>query len=123
MEKPTLPSYPSEAGVLAGVTAEIMKLMFPTEIANIQQKLEEQELAAIMSGSATRADVAAGEALGRQIASVFAARAKTDKAGAAVGTPDHWSSTCNKHSRHVAKQPGKALNYRNARLCCLCLVM
>lgn len=87
-----LPSYPSEAGVLAGVTAEIMKLMFPTEVANIQQKLEEQELAAIMSGSATRADVAAGEALGRQIASVFTARARTDKAGAAVGTLDQWTA-------------------------------
>ena len=87
-----LPSYPSEAGVLAGVTSEIMKLMFPTEIANIQQKLEEQELAAIMSGSATRADVTAGETLGRQIASVFVARARTDKAGAAVGTPDYWNS-------------------------------
>jgi hypothetical protein len=87
-----LPSYPSEAGVLAGVTSEIMKLMFPTEIANIQEKLEQQELAAIMSGSATRADVIAGEAMGRQIASVFAARARTDKAGAAVGTPDQWQA-------------------------------
>ncbi len=35
-----LPSYPSEAAVLAGVTAEMMKLLFPTEIGNIQQKLE-----------------------------------------------------------------------------------
>jgi len=87
-----LPSYPSEAGVLAGVTAEIMKLMFPTELARIQQELEEQELATIMSGSATRTDITAGEALGRQIASVFAARARTDKAGAAVGTPEIWQA-------------------------------
>lgn len=87
-----LPSYPSEAAVLAGVTAEIMKLMFPTELAAIQQKLEQQELAAIMSGSATRADIAAGEALGRQVASVFAARARADKAGAAAGNPDYWNS-------------------------------
>jgi hypothetical protein len=87
-----LPSYPSEAAVLAGVTAEIMKLMFPTEVANIQQKLEEQELATIMSGSATRADIAAGEALGRQVASLFTARARTDKAGLAVGTPDYWGA-------------------------------
>lgn len=41
--KTTLPSYPSEDAVLAGVTAEMMKLLFPGEIAFIQQKLEEEE--------------------------------------------------------------------------------
>jgi hypothetical protein len=90
--KTDLPSYPSEAGVLAGVTSEIMKMMFPTEVANIQQKVEEEELAAIQSGTATRTDVKAGEALGRQIASLFTARAKTDHAGAAVGNPNEWNS-------------------------------
>ena len=34
--KSPLPSYPSEDGVLAGVTVEILKLLFPTEIAFIQ---------------------------------------------------------------------------------------
>jgi hypothetical protein len=87
-----LPSYPSEAGVLAGVTSEIMKLMFPTEVAFIQQKVDEQELATIQSGTATRTDIKAGEALGRQIASIFTARAKADHAGAAVGNPDIWNS-------------------------------
>lgn len=87
-----LPSYPSEAGVLAGVTAEMMKLLFPTEVANIQQKLEEEELATIQSGTATRTDVKAGEALGKQIAALFTARAKADHAGAAVGNPDEWNS-------------------------------
>ncbi|HYK46849.1 MAG TPA: phosphatase PAP2 family protein [Parafilimonas sp.] len=95
--KSDLPSYPSEAGVLAGVTAEMMKLLFPTEIAAIQQKLEEQELATIESGTATRTDIKAGEALGRSIAQVFIARAKTDNASKAVGTPEQWAqldSTC-----------------------------
>lgn len=87
-----LPSYPSEASVLAGVTAEMMKLLFPDEIANIQQKLEEQELSAITAGVATRSDIEAGEALGRQVAQKFTARARTDKAGAAVGTPADWSA-------------------------------
>ncbi len=87
-----LPSYPSEAAVLAGVTAEMMKLLFPTEIASIQMKAGEQEMAAIMSGAATRSDVVAGEALGRQIAQVFIARAKTDNAGKAVGTPTDWAN-------------------------------
>ena len=81
--KTTLPSYPSEAAVLAGVTAEMMKLLFPGEIGTIQQKLEEAELAAIMSGAATRSDINAGEALGRQVAQMFITRARGDNAGKA----------------------------------------
>jgi hypothetical protein len=88
----TLPSYPSEAAVLAGVTAEMMKLLFPTEIGAIQLKAQAHEDAAIMSGSATSSDVAAGESLGRQIAQAFIARARTDNAGKAVGTPADWAN-------------------------------
>jgi len=87
-----LPSYPSEAAVLAAVTAEMMKLLFPGEIANIQQKLEEAELAAIQSGAATRSDVEAGEALGRLVAQKFTARARTDKAGVAGGNATDWKA-------------------------------
>jgi len=87
-----LPSYPSESAVLAGVTTEMMKLLFPGEIANIQQKLEEQELASIMAGTATRSDIEAGEALGRLVAQKFTTRARADKAGAAVGTPTDWAA-------------------------------
>ena len=86
-----LPSYPSEAAVLAGVTAEMMKLLFPGEIAFIQQKLEEQELCTIMAGAATRSDIEAGEALGRLVAQKFTVRARADKAGAAIGTPADWA--------------------------------
>jgi len=89
--KPGLASYPSEGAVLAGVTAEMMQLLFPDEIANVQQKLQQQEMALIASGAATRSDVTAGEALGRQIADVFIARARSDRAGAAVGTPAIWA--------------------------------
>jgi hypothetical protein len=92
VNKTDLPSYPSEAAVLAGVTAEMMKLLFPTEIGYIQQKLEEQELAAIMSGAAARSDVNAGEALGRQVAQQFVARGRTDNTSKAVGTPADWTN-------------------------------
>lgn len=88
----TLPSYPSEAAVLAGVTAEMMKLFFPDEIGNLQLKLQDHELSAIMSGAATRSDVVAGEALGRQVAQQFIARGRTDNAGAAVGNQTVWTS-------------------------------
>ena len=90
--KTALPSYPSEAAVLAGVTAEMMKLLFPGEIGAIQQKLQEAELAAIMSGAATRSDITAGEALGRQVAQMFITRARGDNAGKAVGTPADWAN-------------------------------
>src|SRR5579871_1558261 len=88
----SLPAYPSEAAVLAGVTAEMMKSLFPDEIANIQQKAQEAELAAIESGAAARSDINAGEALGRQIADLFIARAKTDNASVAVGNPTIWAN-------------------------------
>jgi membrane-associated phospholipid phosphatase len=92
VNRTNLPSYPSEAAVLAGVTAEMMKLLFPGEIANIQARAMEQEQATIMSGAATRADITAGEALGRQVAELFIARARGDNAGKAVGTPTDWDN-------------------------------
>lgn len=87
-----LPSYPSEDAVVAGVTAEMMKLLFPGEIAFIQQKAEEAMLSKIMAGTATRSDIEAGEALGRLVAQKFTARARTDRAGAAAGTPADWTA-------------------------------
>ena len=90
--KHNLPSYPSEGAVLAGVTAELMQLLFPDEIANIQQKLEQQELSLIASGAAARSDVTAGEALGRQVADLFLARGRADNAGKAGGNATNWAS-------------------------------
>lgn len=95
INKSDLPSYPSEVAVLAGVSAEMMKLLFPGEIASIQAKAVEAEQATIMSGAATRSDVTAGEVLGRQIAELFIARARGDNAGKAVGTPTDWTNFVN----------------------------
>ena len=89
--KTDLPSYPSEDAVLAGVTAEMMKLFFPTEIAFVEQKAANAKASMLGSGKITRSDWTAGEALGRQIASVFAARGRTDNAGKSVGTPAQWA--------------------------------
>ena len=47
--KSSLPSYPSEDGVLAGVTVELLKLLFPTEIAYINGKAEEEKLYRIIT--------------------------------------------------------------------------
>lgn len=86
-----LPSYPSEDAVVAGITAEMMKLLFPTEIAFIEQKAAEAEHARLLSGANVRSDVAAGEILGRSVAQVFISRARGDGAGKAVGTPLDWA--------------------------------
>lgn len=91
VQQSDLPSYPSEDAVVAGVTAEMMKLLFPTEIAFIEQKAAEAEQARLLSGANVRSDIAAGEALGRSVAQAFIARAKTDGAGKAVGTPVDWA--------------------------------
>lgn len=89
--KSTLPSYPSEDGVLAGVTVELLKLLFPTEIAYIQEKADEQKLYRIISGANVRSDVEAGVLLGRKIAAKFITRAAADGAGAAIGDQAYWT--------------------------------
>ncbi|TSD66938.1 phosphatase PAP2 family protein [Inquilinus sp. KBS0705] len=88
----TLPSYPSEDAVVAGATAKMMELLFPGDLAYIQQKVAEEKLYRIMAGANVRSDMDAGEALGKQVATVFLARARTDRAGKAIGTPDYWKS-------------------------------
>jgi hypothetical protein len=85
-----LPSYPSEDAVVIGVTVEMMKLLFPGEQAYIQQKAEEHRRARILSGANVRSDLEAGEALGREVAQRFVARARTDKAGASIGNALQW---------------------------------
>ncbi len=85
-------AYPSEEAAIAGVTVEILKLLFPTEIAYIQQKAYEHKLSRIMAGANTRSDLEAGEKLGRSVASKFIARARNDRAGQAGGNAVLWSS-------------------------------
>lgn len=90
--KSTLPAYPSEDAVVAGVTVELLKLLFPTEIAYIDRKAEDEKLYRIISGVNVRSDIDAGISLGRKVAAKFIARASTDGAGAAIGTPEIWAS-------------------------------
>ena len=82
-----LPAYPSEDAVLSGVTAELLKLLFPTSVDEITEKAAAQREAALLSGRATASDIAAGLALGKAVAPLFAARAATDGMRTAGGTP------------------------------------
>lgn len=89
--KSDLPSYPSEDAVVIGVSAEILKLLFPGDQDFIQQKAEEHRRARILSGANVRSDLEAGEALGKSIAGKFVTRARGDRAGAAVANQTIWT--------------------------------
>ncbi|MFV8268900.1 phosphatase PAP2 family protein [Flavobacterium sp. GT2N3] len=108
--KSSLPSYPSEDAVLAGVTVELLKLLFPTEIAYIQEKAEEQKIYRIISGANVRSDVDAGIILGRKIAAKFIARASTDGAGAAIGNPVLWTQL-ETQTAATGEMPWKSLDF------------
>ena len=88
--KSTLFAYPSEDAVVEGTAVEMLKLLFPGDQDYIQQKAAEHRRVRILSGANVRSDMEAGEALGKAVAQKFEARARTDKAGAAVGTPIIW---------------------------------
>src|SRR6476661_1256825 len=89
--KSTLPSYPSEDATVTGVTVELLKLLFPADLDFIQQKAEEHRMYRIMAGVNVRSELEAGEQLGRAVAQKFTARARTDRAGAAIGTALIWA--------------------------------
>ena len=87
-----LPAYPSEDAVLSGVTAEVLKVLFPVAVEEITKRAAEQREAALLSGRATASDIAAGVALGRQVAAVVLARAATDGMRTSGGSPALWAS-------------------------------
>jgi hypothetical protein len=91
LPKSTLPSYPSEDAVVEGASIELLKLLFPGDQDFINQKAEEHKRARLIAGANVRSDLDAGESLGRAIAAKFIARARGDRAGAAVGTPAQWA--------------------------------
>jgi membrane-associated phospholipid phosphatase len=88
----TLPGYPSEDAVLSGVTAELLKLLFPASVEEITLRANEQRQAALLSGRASSSDIAAGLALGQAVAAVFVARAGADGMRTAGGTPAQWAA-------------------------------
>ncbi len=85
-----IPSYPSEDAVESAVNAALLKLLFPTNAAEIDQKAAEQQQVALISGRASASDIAAGIALGNAVAAVFQARAGSDGMKAAGGNAAIW---------------------------------
>ncbi|MEK6782752.1 MAG: phosphatase PAP2 family protein [Bacteroidota bacterium] len=91
-----LPAYPSEDAVLSGVTAEMLKVLFPAAVEEITLRAGDQRYAALWSGKATSSDISAGLALGKAVAAIITApgtgRFRTDGMGAAVGNPAQWKA-------------------------------
>jgi hypothetical protein len=87
-----LPAYPSDDAVTSGVTAELLKLLFPAAVEEITIKAGEQRQAALLSGKATASDIAAGLALGQVVAAVCVARAGSDGMRTAGGSPALWQA-------------------------------
>lgn len=85
-----LPAYPSEDAVLSGVSADMLKALFPAALEEITLKAAEQRNAALWSGRATASDVTAGLALGKAVAALCMARAGTDGMRNAAGTKNDW---------------------------------
>jgi hypothetical protein len=92
LPKSTLSSFPSEDATVEGVSVEILKLLFPGDQDYITQRAEEHKRARIISGANVRSDLDAGEALGKLVAAKFIARARGDRAGAAVGNATIWEN-------------------------------
>jgi hypothetical protein len=89
--KSDLPSYPSEDAVVAGVSLEMMKLLFPADVDYIKQKAAEEKNYRLWSGANVESELAAGDSLGRWVARKIIQRAKTDNMGKAVGHAALWS--------------------------------
>ena len=79
-----LPSYPSEDAVVAAASREILKFIFPGEVANVTGKAEEHKKSRLWAGANVQSDLSAGDSLGRIIAlNVINEWAKKDRMGMA----------------------------------------
>ncbi len=102
-----LPSYPSEAGVVAGASYTVLIAMFPGEIPYLDTRLAECKNAMVWGAMNVPSDISAGDALGKAVAARVMARAKTDGMSAAnnqsktpamietaksIGIVDPWKS-------------------------------
>jgi PAP2 superfamily len=98
--KTDLPAYPSEDAVMSGVTAEVLKALFPGALEEITLKAAEQRNAALWSGKASQSDISAGLAFGKSIAALFTARAGGDGMKGAIGTKPQWDALADTAIKH-----------------------
>jgi PAP2 superfamily protein len=120
----SLPSYPSEDAVLSGVTAEMLKLLFPAAVDEITLRAAQERDAALLSGRATSSDIAAGLALGKAVAALVINRARADGMGAAAGNATMWKSLADAAtargeiawlSQETPKRPPMLMNFGSVK--------
>jgi membrane-associated phospholipid phosphatase len=91
---PASPSYPAEHAVAAGAASEVLAYVFPDRAAFFREKADEAARSRLTAGVNYPSDIAAGLALGREVAALVIARGKSD------GTDAKWSGS-------VPAGPGK----------------
>jgi membrane-associated phospholipid phosphatase len=84
---PLSPSYPAEHAVAAGAASEVLAYVFPDRAAFFRENAEEAARSRVTAGINYPSDVAAGLALGRQVAALVIARGKSD------GTDAKWTGS------------------------------
>ncbi|MEQ1585916.1 MAG: phosphatase PAP2 family protein [Cyclobacteriaceae bacterium] len=82
-KKNSLPSYPSDGAVIAIVSRDILKAMFPLEHDYLNARAEEHLNSLTWSGSNTTSDIEAGKAIGTAVKTAALARASADKMSSA----------------------------------------
>ena len=100
-------AYPSEDAVLSGVSAEMLKVLFPAAVEEITRMAADQRNAALWSGKASSSDISAGLALGKAVAAFITApgtgRFRTDNMGGAVGAKAQWDVLIDSAKQHYTK--------------------
>jgi membrane-associated phospholipid phosphatase len=91
---PPSPSYPAEHAVAAGAASEVLAYVFPARADHFRELAEEAARSRLIAGVNYQSDIAAGMALGREVAALVIARGKTD------GTDAKWTGS-------VPTGPGK----------------
>lgn len=91
---PPTPSYPAEHAVAAGAASEVLAYVFPERAAFFRERADEAARSRTIAGVNYPSDVAAGMALGKQVAALVIARGKAD------GTDAKWNGS-------VPTGPGK----------------
>lgn len=108
VSKSDLPSYPSEDAVLASVSVELLKFLFPTEVEFLNKKADEARQYKMWANAATRSDIVAGDSLGRAVAAKVLVRAKADGMKNAIGTQAKWDSLAQNRIA-IGETPWKSL--------------
>ena len=91
---PNSPAYPSEHAVAAGAASSMLAYLFPDTSDTFSAQAEEAGRSRLLAGTDFPSDVAAGFALGQQVAALAIERGKTD------GSDAEWTGT-------VPSEPGK----------------